>query len=61
MTIGMLMYRGSFSRITFGIWARVEKYVEIERNEAVHPARKQGTRLLKNTSDMETRMKQAMI
>ena len=60
-TIGKLMYRGSFSLITVGICASVEKYVEIERNEAVHPAMKAGTRLLKKTSETETRMRHAMI
>ena len=60
-TIGKLIYRGSFSLITVGICASVEKYVEIERNEAVHPAMKAGTRLLKNISDTETKMRHAMI
>ena len=44
-----------------GTWPRVEQYVEIERKEAVQPARNAGTKLLKKISEIETRIKHAMI
>ena len=60
-TIGKLMYLQSFSLITIGIWPSVEKYVEMERNEATEPVTNAGIALLKKNSAIETRMKHAII
>ena len=61
ITMGKLMYLQSLSLITIGIWPRVEKYVEIDRNEATEPVMNAGITLLKKNSAIETRMKHAII
>ena len=59
--MGRLRKRESRSRITLGIYPNVDRYVEMEMAEAVDPAKKAGIKLLKKISQIETRIKHAII
>ena len=59
-TIGKLIYRQSLSLMTSGIWPRVEKYVDIERNDATDPVMNAGITLLKKNSAIDTSRKHAI-
>jgi len=60
-TSGKLMYRGSLSRISSGIWPRVEKYVDTVRKDATEPVKNAGIILEKKNSAIETSKKHAII